>query len=489
MKRRVKDNLHSTPSDSALYRELCSSYYNSLKTPLSSYDAYKYYIDRCDTTHRYDMERFLPYETPYHLDFLKRYYFVSEEPFVELFNDANVRSGLRLDCFDKLMSQNVQSKSPGSPLCYLTSTNAGLNNFYHEIYDTVNSRLVSLFNIGVRLFDSPSVEKFYPSNFDDVAVNLVTSDVMDPVLINPKGEPRAVSNGVQKVPRLVSQVSVITNMIQRLVFGSHLYTEQESEIDRLPVATRLDLSTESERHALYEKLRSHAPLSSSDVQGYEYSVNRWLRYLHAIKACYCMLLSDDNMRPLPGKEFHFYTLWGLVYSLSHKVVQTQEGLLLVPPPGSMSSGELITFSENSHDRSWLSYYVNKLSGTLKEDHFLLSAGDDNLDSSCYDLSHVYASLGFIITDFEIQEDRFTFCSTTFSDSGSYGNNIAKYCYAAILSCRTLDYTLQSEFDMLYFHHPQHDVYWGMLCEKLSSPLVVMASERNLENGIEQEEEQ
>lgn len=421
-------------------------------------------------SHRYDNELLLPWEQPHHHRFVSQRYPSEEVPFVEFFDGGHVSRGLTPAVFDQLMSLNVPTKSPGSPLCYLVSTNSGLETYRHEIYDILNARLTRLWQIGRELFANPLAARFYPTDYVSVSKHLVQSNIIDPVLVNFKGEPRAMDNGVPKRPRLVSQISVMVNMIQRLVFGPHLSREQQSTSENLPVAVALDLSTEDIRQQKFSLFKKFAPLSSSDVQGYEYSVNRWLRYLHACKASWCMRLCDRNMVPYPGKEQHFYVLWGLVYCLNHKVVQTQEGQLVVPPPGSMSSGELITFSENSHDRSWLSYYVAIKAGLNADAMFIHSAGDDNLDSSCKQLSDYYADLGFVITDFEIQSDIFTFCSTTFKQDGCYGNNIAKYVYAAIHSKRKVDYQMQVEFRMLYQHHPEYQLYWDLLLSKLSSTL-------------------
>lgn len=88
------------------------------------------------------------------------------------------------------------------------------------------------------------------------------------------------------------------------------------------------------------------------------------------------------------------------------------------------------------------------------------AGDDNLDTNAKCTS-LYRTLGYGITDYSIQVDTFSFCSTTFTNSGSYGDNIEKFFVGCMYDKDYWDDKMLA-FDLNYALHPRYLEFKALL---------------------------
>jgi len=361
-----------------------------------------------------------------------------------------------------------KTKSPGSPLVFSAANNAGVDKSL--LYELVNDRLKALHHLG---------KEAYKLFFDDdeygafknvlgfgtdrmfnakMATTLFELNFTDPVLLKIKGEPRK----IEKKPRLVCMVSLIVNTVYRLLFNNLLVVENEDL--NCPTAVRLDITSTEGKKRIYEHLAKEGMLSSSDVQGWEYAVKPWMHW-HAY-AGYAdrMGLISRDWRTIHRPEF-FFTLLGLGITDAHRVIQTENGSLLVGPPCLVSSGKYLTFSANSYMRSLLSE-VAAMIASLPPTKFVWSAGDDNLDTNP-DLTSYYRVLGIVITDYQAQTpDRYDFCSTVFTKNGGYQENISKFAATFILNppqSMELFYERLVAFDA-YIGHPDHHHYHRILIE-------------------------
>nr|WRQ64817.1 RNA-dependent RNA polymerase [Sobelivirales sp.] len=354
---------------------------------------------------------------------------------------------LKSEVFNLLLDKLKNDKNPGSPLCFVSPRNDGLTKYHGLMKLALERRVAKLIDLGKRVrkgWDLPD------------AYDLVADGYTDPVLLTLKGEPRKVG----KNPRLVASVSCLVNSMQRLVFGDLLLDNQKCKT--VPFATELDLATPSSRQAMYEKFAAEKPLSSSDVQGWEYSVRPEDRWMDCIRLAYqCGVIKFDQEKIVIVNFDHYHAMLGLMYSLINRLIQFPDGTFHVPAPGQMSSGELITFDSNSFMRSRLSNKVSLMKFGVPV-RFTFSAGDDNLDTNP-DLSDVYLSLGFKITDFVIQRDVFSFCSHSFHDGFAYGENIEKTVYAIAVK-REFSWEDKVSFEMNFSHHPLYAEYQRLLCE-------------------------
>jgi hypothetical protein len=371
----------------------------------------------------------------------KRMAFQNEETFNEFFDvldptNLQLNPAVVVDLLDKLDSK----KNPGSPLCFISPTNLGVKQSVPApiFADALNANLTKLYAEGLRLetirreqgrdaFALACGVGASREVYDAECTRLLREGVIHPTLLKIKSEPRKVG----KRPRLVCMVSSVTNSVMRLVVGNYLYTEQEQK--NISTATALDLTTPEATHALFEEFVANRPVFTSDVEGWEYAVRVGNEYDAMMMYMRRMNLVDEFLEPRPEKMLHYLILLGLFYASIHRVVQTPQGNLYTAPPGQVSSGELWTFSKNSEVRTSLADTIT-LESTDLPLGYNKSAGDDNLDGAVPNgtveevvaaVKLAYSRYGFVITDVAVQEEEFSFCSTTFCASGAYQENAAK----------------------------------------------------------------
>jgi hypothetical protein len=391
------------------------------------------------------------------IDFLQRKYFVVEENY-ESFFDREDGDVLLRSAYEAAWAKVDLTKTPGSPLVYKAARNADVKKTVdEEVFQIVNHRLLNIEKLGKLVWENQSFESTEDQNIVE-AMDLVKNGIADCVLVGPKGEPRAIENGVKKPPRLVSQVSLITNLVARLITGNHLLEEQTH--DNLPTATQLDITTQEKTEARRAKYERIGTLSSNDIQGWEYSVCEADRWATCTKELYCMGLMDENWVLNPKKLRHAYAVIGYNYMLIHRVVQTPDGYLYVPRAGQMSSGDLGTFSQNSFCRAWISELVS-LDTVGHPVEFVQTGGDDCLDTNRENFG-AHMAYGKKVTDYEEQCGEYTFCSTYFGRAGSYQQNIKKTTYA-VLTKGFFDEEGQVAFLQCFRNHPDFEKYYNLVC--------------------------
>lgn len=389
------------------------------------------------------------------VDFVRdKYPPVGDVEYTALFKDGM----LRLDVFRLLLDKLDPTKSPGFPLTSFFTTNQDLEEYVAELYDLINFRLHSFEELGVEVLDND----FF--NLSDeqalhVAIELTKSNRSCPVGVGEKKEPRAIEDGKRKPPRLVSQVSLITNRVLAVIVGDALLLEQRQK-GIVPTAVALDLFTPSELEDRFNTFAAVGEMSTSDVRGWEYSVRKEERWRACFWRAYSMNLISfcENERGYivnPGKSQHFHALIGVYFSLIYRLVVTPCGDVLFPPPGQVSSGELVTFSDNSFMRADAANRVS-LTATGSPVKHVFTAGDDCLDTNGNHLD-IYRALGKEITDFSIQKDRYNFCSTTFlPEGGTYQDNIRRTTYSIMghISDESLIIDHLEAFKTCYARHPE-----------------------------------
>lgn len=360
--------------------------------------------------------------------------------------------------FDAALSRVKNSKSPGSPLVHSISTNEPLKStYYAEFREAVDNRLANYESLGSEFYEiflkDPS-EFISAFNVDDytrtkLASFLVDNNMADPVLLKVKNEPRK----LDKQPRLVCMVSVIDNVCARLIMGDMLKEEQSWST---PTAVALDITTQEVTAKHYAEFKANAPLTSSDVQGWEYS-NRFDTHLaELLRRAYCMKVTDLNFN-LIGSRKHLNAIIGMTIVEGFRVLQTQAGCLFTAPVGLITSGALSTFSANSFKRAYVSEQVAHVLGVPLR--YQKCAGDDNLDTNAQ-CTNLYRQLGYVVTDYTVQHDEFSFCSTTFTSAGSYGDNIEKFFIGCMYDKSYWDEKMVAYQN--YKHHPSFDQFRELL---------------------------
>jgi len=391
-------------------------------------------------------------------DYCQTYVFRQEQPFDLFFN----RNGdLNFDFYKIFRGMAHPSKSPGSPLCYVATNNDATDTHDSVIYTSVLSRLSNWKRLGSDVHNlitgAASDEEVKAILGYDCEPNphltqsLLANNYSDPVLLKVKGEPRVKG----KKPRLVNMVSLMETTAVRVLAHNFLVTEQKQDKETYQTAVSLDITTPCETAKMFNRFSENSPLASSDVRGWEYANRSRHHWCDFMRLAYSMMLIEFTAEGYSinyGKENHFFTLLGYYFSSLFRATQSSDGKLFVFRLGTVVSGKLLTFSSNSFVRSFTSYEVSLI--TNQPFRFCLSAGDDNLDSNTKDSTDVYAQLGFEITDFALQTEQFNFCSTVFTSSGSYQENIEKFLANCLYS---QDFWLErmTSFGICFGNHPQY----------------------------------
>lgn len=286
-----------------------------------------------------------------------------------------------------------RDSKPGVPWSQLAHDNAG---FIEEnlglIIRTVIGRLQTYMSYSV----------------DDVAVmtpqQLVEAGLTDPVRVFVKGELHPTRKVEQERWRLIFAVSLIDQIIERLLCGN----QNEHEIDTWmthPSAPGLGLSDDLQLSSLYDRimdLKGGSPLAEADVTGWDWSVQKW------------ELLKEAEFRARLGRfsttAAHCMTVRS--YCLCESIYAMPDGSLLeLLVGGVQKSGCYNTSSTNSRLRVFVAHLVGA--------EWAIAMGDDCLEQFVVDAREKYAALGHPLKMYVEKQDSFEFCSTQFTPEGAW----------------------------------------------------------------------
>jgi hypothetical protein len=423
-----------------------------------------------------------PDPIPFWLDVRAFDFFNTRYPKVHEVYEGHFADGhLTQHAFDLAFDKIDLSKSPGSPLKFKFPHNKNLLDNKIQFYTLVDRRLAVLEQLGAYLFD---IYQLNPDEFTRLMYNqkvhelwapaLVQSGIADPVLLKVKSEFRKKG----KKARLVCMVSVTHTTCARLVYGNHLIEEQDH--DEIPTATKLDIITPEITALMHGEFLENGPLTTSDVQGWEWILRALEHNKHFLKVCLGMNLIEPRPGPIvikPGKHRHFFAMLGIHFVELHRLVQTNSGRLVVTPLGQGTSGNLDTFSRNSAIRSEMAFEVacinagNVYGGTKYREllhAYIRTAGDDCLDKYG-DMTSTYKSRGVVITDYDENTQEFDFCSTRFTAVATWQTNIEKSFLVVVTGNPKTEVTQQRimSWDLAFKNHPEYETYRNLITAYLA----------------------
>lgn len=254
------------------------------------------------------------------------------------FTEADIfeRGDLRRDVFLKAVSNLNPASSPGFPYIGTYSTNEELN--YAELYDAVNYLLQNWIHVGP--------ETLFSMKRDDDRISAFISGLVPPAHIFIKGEPTKIA----KIARLIFGVSVIYNVIARIIFGDYLrdltktwHTASHkvgldfSSREGLDKLGEFVVSLETERDKTTEKF------VSDDIRGWEYQIREWMH----------QAWHRSYMKRANATTFHRRLQTCYLLSEELSLVMLSDGTLLNPKRFFTFSGKVTTHIENSDERSAL----------------------------------------------------------------------------------------------------------------------------------------
>lgn len=265
------------------------------------------------------------------------------------FNREELESQIRFDLWNSINPKG----SPGVPLAALGKENAQVRESYESLI--VGAVLERMILLGSRDLSGYSPEE------------LVLIGACDPVRLFVKQEPHKISKIVSKRFRLISSVSLIDQLVERVLFG----VQNRKEIslwEHIPSKPGIGLTDEMTRNVFQSaRLASGiGPLAEADISGWDWSVQDW------------ELEADLEIRVKLARGLHSCTVQAMrnrILALSSSVFSFSDGEMRAQVyRGLMKSGSYLTSSTNSRCRVFDHYVL-----TNNELTWLMAMGDDSVE--------------------------------------------------------------------------------------------------------------
>lgn len=240
-------------------------------------------------------------------------------------------------------------------------------------------------------------------------MDLIVNGIRDPIYVFIKDEPHKREKLEKGRFRLISCVSLVDTLIERLLFSQ----QNQNEIalcDDLCYKPGMGLHDDGLK-ALYkwfQKVQEIFPICSTDVSAWDWSVPGWLLKL---ETCYRVAFEADRSRKLLVVNYG--------HGLRNKVFNDSLGQLYEQMvEGIQPSGCYTTSSGNSHMRYMLASLVQLRCGVDEWcEYDGGQMGDDALERYMQGMLEVYVGLGFTVKGVSVQpRDHFDFCSTQWRNS-------------------------------------------------------------------------
>ena len=279
--------------------------------------------------------------------------------------------------------------------------------------------------------------------------HLVRLGLCDPCKVFVKNEPHKKSKLLRKVQRLIFSVSLIDNVVSRLLH-SNQNREEILNWKLIPPSAGLGLDDPG-LEAIQESIRlmglRTSGLMSSDVSGWDFSVQSWELEADLQRRIELNCSKGTDWERIASA--HHYCMARKVFVLSDGSMYQQ----LIP--GLMPSGWYLTASSNSNIRAIDSYHVALEAGVTPA---VKTMGDDSVEAVVPDPIEAYSKLGKTIKFVEnVTPSKFEFCSTLFENGIGVPVNIDKQlvnllCYKPLTYSEGLDRFQQFCYELRHYPH-------------------------------------
>ncbi|CAQ48413.1 RNA-dependent RNA polymerase [Imperata yellow mottle virus] len=292
------------------------------------------------------------------------------------------------------------TSSPGVPLANIENQNAAVLNLAPElVHLAVAERLVALAAV------DPRQHNWTPKE-------LVQRGLVDPVRLFVKQEPHTMRKIRERRFRLISSVSLVDQLVERMLFGPQNATEI-SMWHLCPSKPGMGMSTPSQVEMLWKDVAHKHSLhqaAEADISAFDWSVQDW--ELWADLAIRLQLGSfPDLMRRAAISRF---------YCFMNSVFQLSDGTLIEQNlPGLMKSGSYCTSSTNSRIRCLMAELIGS--------PWCIAMGDDSVEGWVEGAQEKYAALGHTCKEYVACPSKqgrlgkellsFNFCSHEFTNPG------------------------------------------------------------------------
>lgn len=283
------------------------------------------------------------------------------------------------------------------------------------------------------------------------AVQLVQMGACDPVRIFVKNEPHNSSKLKEGRVRLISSVSLIDQIVERILWG----VQNDADIgcwSRIPSKIGMGLSDEDVARIWGDVRTGYAmgPVAASDMSGWDFSVQAWEFDNEVILR---NALNGSSIESLYGR-----VNMNRMYCLSLSVFTLSDGTMIAQKErGIMKSGSYGTSSINSRQRVSAAYLVGA--------PWCIAAGDDAVEGFVPNAVEKYRQLGHNLKGYDklsgsLETFGFEFCSTLMARGVGYPVDPSKSLYR-LLHRKPGDEDALYQWRQEMRHHPRR-AYWEEL---------------------------
>lgn len=300
------------------------------------------------------------------------------------------------------MARLVPDSTPGIPAFRLGATNALVLESHRDfLLASVVARLARCIELGEDIFSmSPS--------------DLVKEGVRCPVRLFVKDEPHSLKKVREGKFRLISGVSVLDQLFERIL-GSTQNCAEIADWASCPSKPGIGLDDDGLRtmSSTFSSMLSRGVLSGMDVSGWDWSVQEW--ELNADAEC---------RRRLSGAEensLFSFLLRVQAYAISRSVFVLPDGSMVAQGlPGIQLSGSYWTSSTNSRMRVLATCVARQKAGYQLEGPLdIVAMGDDSVERLLEGVKEELEKLGHGIKVVDVYRslENISFCSHVWNSEG------------------------------------------------------------------------
>lgn len=290
-------------------------------------------------------------------------------------------------------------------------------------------------------------------------VELVQRNVCSPIRLFIKDEPHSSKKRLAGKLRLISGMSVDDQLLDRMCFR----VQNKKEVDhwtKFPSKPGISLSDDglAKVRSELESFLSHGPVQSTDISGWDWSVQEWEMLLDVRVRLSLMSAPDDSLISLLARV--------RTHCAANKVFCLPDGSLVAQTqPGVQPSGWYNTSSTNSRMRVAARVAVLLLSGSftsIEDARLVMSMGDDAVEGLLSESAlRWYEELGHTVKDVSRSDSvaGIEFCSHRFLPSGlAYPVNTWKTAYRFFTNSPASKeyFGLLSQLRQEWRNHPEAD---------------------------------
>nr|UHS71648.1 MAG: polyprotein P2ab [Sobemovirus sp.] len=284
---------------------------------------------------------------------------------------------------------------------------------------------------------------------------LVAKGCCDPVRLFVKQEPHSQAKLSEGRYRLISSVSLVDQIVERMLFGP----QNKLEIamwDRIPSKPGMGLSLDAQAKKIFRDLQlkhTQCPAYEADISGFDWTVQDWELWADVeirISLCNAPEMLSRAMRN------RFYCFMNSVFQLSDGTLIKQCN------PGVMKSGSYCTSSTNSRIRCLMAELIGS--------PWCIAMGDDSVEGYVPDAMEKYLALGHKCKEYKpceangLELKSVGFCSHYISKNRTYLTSWAKTLFKHLHST-SVDY---GDIEMELYGSPEWPKIRGYLVRETPS---------------------